>query len=431
MNENKKIRVAILAEEPMGWGSGKHFFPVILNNYSWEKNGKTFSFSTKYIFDKDILQGKLNNKDFDVLLIPGGGVGDGQSIMKGFSFFLNTRKWKKNIKKFIENGGGCVGICGGAALITKLKTGKYKKPHTILEKLYDKSNLNISSVFSYYKTLAFPLLYPFQRSYPENIGATGYVFSFSPGETDDGKSVFTGGVPVDFKIFKDNPIFSDFKNDYDRIRWWGGPALYITENPDREVKVLARYPLEEISKNKNTKIYAWKYIGGVHGILLAFFKSLRFIKKHKLSLKNIILYTYYFAGNWKLTDRIIDLDFSNKPSITSEIYPNENKGRIILCTSHPEYMIWKGGHIEESNKKYNNLGNGLHKWIDIDKFSNDFKDELTHTWWMIRRFTAWAGKIPDNMLPPIEGNDITEKEKKLISENIVYTGILLEKLKNI
>ena len=27
----KKIKVAILAEEPVGWGSGKHYFPIILD----------------------------------------------------------------------------------------------------------------------------------------------------------------------------------------------------------------------------------------------------------------------------------------------------------------------------------------------------------------------------------------------------------------
>ena len=29
---NNIIKIAILAEEPLGWGSGKHYFPVILNN---------------------------------------------------------------------------------------------------------------------------------------------------------------------------------------------------------------------------------------------------------------------------------------------------------------------------------------------------------------------------------------------------------------
>ena len=30
--EERLIRVAILAEEPLGWGSGKHFFPIIFSD---------------------------------------------------------------------------------------------------------------------------------------------------------------------------------------------------------------------------------------------------------------------------------------------------------------------------------------------------------------------------------------------------------------
>ena len=120
----KIIRVAILAEESMGWGSGKHFFPVILDGYTWDCEDIIYKFSTTYLFDKDILRGKLNTNDFDVLLVPGGGVGDGQAIMKGFTFLPKVRKWKKNISYFIKDGGGYVGICGGAALMTGLKTGE-------------------------------------------------------------------------------------------------------------------------------------------------------------------------------------------------------------------------------------------------------------------------------------------------------------------
>ena len=81
--KNRVIKVAILAEEPLGWGSGKHYFPVILNNYTWTSGDITYKFSTTLIFDKDILRGKLNISDYDVLLIPGGGVGDGEAIAKG------------------------------------------------------------------------------------------------------------------------------------------------------------------------------------------------------------------------------------------------------------------------------------------------------------------------------------------------------------
>ncbi len=431
-NQIHKIRVAILAEEPFGWGSGKHYFPVILDDYTWTIKDKSYRFSTKYIFDKDILEGELNISDFDVLVVPGGGVGDGQSIMKGFTFLPKVRKWKKNISKFIKDGGGYVGICGGTALITGLKTGQNKKPHTFLEKQYDKSSLEVSCVLSYYKTFAFPLFYPFQKNHPENIGATAYVFSFAPGETSDGIHIHTGGVPLDFKIFKDHPIFSDFLHETERIRWWGGPALILPEKPDRDVKILAKYPAQDLSENESTTINAWKYIGGIQGLFLAFLKALKFIKKEKHSLKNVFLYTYYFAGNWELTDKIIDLDYSNKPSITAEIYPNENKGRILLCTAHPEYMIWWSGHIEEKkDTNFNCIGMGLHKWKEITPLSKTLKNELTHNWWMVRRFAAWAAKVPDEHLPPIQQEEITEKEKSIISNNIFWSGSLWDQMKNI
>jgi len=96
----RNIRVAILAEEPLGWGSGKHYFPMILH-YSWEKENMVYSFSTSYIYDKDILKGRLTAKDFDILLVPGGGVGDGQSIVKGFSHVPRVKKWKKMLATFI------------------------------------------------------------------------------------------------------------------------------------------------------------------------------------------------------------------------------------------------------------------------------------------------------------------------------------------
>jgi hypothetical protein len=121
------IRVAILGEELLGWGSGKRMFPEILQNYSWTTQGKSYSVTTEFIFDNDILQGRLTTKEFDILLVPGGGVGDGQAIMKGFHYLKSVRKWKKNIATFIQDGGGYIGICGGTALITDLKTAKKKQ----------------------------------------------------------------------------------------------------------------------------------------------------------------------------------------------------------------------------------------------------------------------------------------------------------------
>ena len=424
INQQKRtIRVAVLAEELLGWGSGKRMFPEILQNYSWETKDIFYSITTQFIFDDDILQGRLTTKEFDVLLVPGGGVGDGQAILKGFHYLRHVRKWKKNIAAFIEDGGGYLGICGGAALITDLKT-EAKKPRTFLERQYNKSALGVTCVSSYYRTLAIPLFYPFQKKHPENIGATAYVFSFAPGTMINGTRILSGGAPIDFQILTNHAIFSDVTKDTERIRWWGGPALIVPKNPDREVHVLAKYPKTDLSDTPNLRIHAWRYIGGIHGLLFALFKAARYIKKEHDSLKNLFLYTYYFAETWQITDKIIKLDYSDKPCITAEIYPNKNQGRILLCAAHPEYMIWWNGQIvERKTRETTCLGTGLYEWKDIALLSRDASAELTHTWWMVRRFVAWAAKVPDTHLPPIEKIILT-KEQSYLVKNIFWDGSL-------
>ena len=126
-NRINKIKVAILMEEPLGWSSGKEYFHAILNGYKWNCDETKYEISTFGIFDKDIINGVLNNSKFHVLLVPGGGVGDGETIVKSFNIKIKTKKWKKNISDFIKSGGGYVGICGGAALITGLTNGNKKK----------------------------------------------------------------------------------------------------------------------------------------------------------------------------------------------------------------------------------------------------------------------------------------------------------------
>lgn len=429
-NQTHDIKIAILAEEPLGWGSGKHFFQTILQNYTWTIHQNTYTFKVKYVFDKDIVEGNLNTSEFDVLLVPGGGVGDGHAVMKGFLLLNKVKKWKKNISNFIKNGGGYVGICGGTALITDLKT-ENNKLQSFLEKQYNKSSLGISCVSSYYKSIALPIFYPFQRNYPEKIGALAYVFSFSPGETVDGLRIHSGGIPLDFQLDRRHPIFSNFNKDVERLRWWGGPTLILPEKPDRFVEVIAKYPSLDKMNNEQIRIHAWRYIGGIHGLFIAFQKALQYIKKENDKLKNVFLYTFYMAGDWELTDRSIELDFSDKPSITAEIYPNSNQGRIILCTTHPEYMIWQKGHIvEKKNKDFTCLATGLYKWEGIAPLSENAKDELTHTWWMVRRFVAWASKVPDDHLPPIQKEEFTENDKSIL-KNVFWDGTLRNQMENI
>ena len=427
----KIIHVAILSDEPLGWGSGKHYFPLILHNYTWKKNNITYQIKTKYITGKEIICGLLNISNYDVFLVPGGGVGDGEAVVKGFHCFPGVKKWKKCIQQYVQQGGSYIGICGGTALCTQLETNSGKH-ETLMEKLYHKSAIGISDVKSYYKDLALPIFCLNQRNNPEKIGAMGYIFSFAPGETEDGLRIHAGGVPIDFIVNNEHPIFADVSEKTIRIRWWGGPGLMVPKDSDRKIDILASYPSTDISNDDKTAISAWIYSGGLIGLIKGVFSSFSFIKKEKLPLKNLFVYAFYLSGNWIKSEKIINLDLQNKPSITTEIFPNENAGRVLLCTSHPEYMIWWNGNIqEEPMQGFHSIGKGFRKWKDISNLSSDLGDEFTHTWWIVRRFVAWAAKIPDDHLPPVEPGIITQEAKEIISRNVLWDETLLDQMKNI
>jgi len=390
--ETKNIRVAILGEEPFPilGGSGKWLFPLILN-YSWVVGNRSYKFITTPIFDKDIIKGELNTDNYDVLVGPGGSVGDGESITKGFYRLPKVKEWKENIAEFVKDGGGYCGYCGGTALFTEFS----KKPTTFLERQYDKSAIGVSCVKSYYKDIAIPILYPFQRLYPDKIGAAWYVFT-GPGP-----------IPMETQIYTDNPVFDDFIGNTEFIDWQGGPALVLPDNPDRNVYILARYPIKELSENEFTRIHAWKYTGGFLGIIRGFFNEINFYRNigKDITLKELLFGSLYYATDWKKTDKLINLNFSNKPCMTAEVYPNENQGRILLTGLHPEFpMSGFGGHIVEAKDTVNNsLHEGLIKWVDRIPWNETPEDEFTYTWWIVRRNVAWAAKIPDNDLPPVYG----------------------------
>jgi hypothetical protein len=431
-SSTKKIKIALLSAEPLFWETcAKKFFKIILHNYTWNTNKTCYQFTLQNITDPEIRQGKLLTKNINVLLIPGGGVGDGHSISKGFNTSLKTKKWKKNIQNYIKNGGGCIGFCGGASLITNLTTGETRPPTTFVERQYNKSSLGISEVSSYYKHLAFPLFYLFQYNNPEKIGTTAYVFSFKPGETKDGKRIHSGGVPIEYTINNDHPIFTDYTKKTLTMRWWGGQALQLPKKPQRPITTLATYPQKDLYEQNRTKIHAWRYTGSIPGLFKGFTKSLKFIKQNHLKLTEFPMLTYYFAKNWELTTNLIQSDLANKPAITTEIYPNEHQGRITLCTSHPEYMIWYNGHIQETNDTTPCLATGLYQWKDITPFTQPDDKQITHTWWFVRRLIAWTGKVPDTDLPPIIQQKLTQKDRQILQPNIYWDGTAYNQIQNI
>ena len=389
-----EISVAILAGERL-LVSRIEYFIDILTDYEWIVGNTKYHFNVNFVLDKDIILGNLKTKSYDMIVVPGGGVGDGESVARCFPTLKNFI-WKRNFANFIKQGGGYYGVCGGTALITDLD----KKPRSFLEYAYEKSSFGVSCVKSHYESVANPFFSQLGGLPPEYLGEAAYVH-FSGWNMSNYSINYITGASLDCPISKDNPIFKDYLSDTRKIRWIGGPGLVVPENPDREISVLAYYPEEEICENESTDIHAWKYTGGMIGFLKAFIKNRKNNQESATvgNFANLIA----FLGDWERTDKIIKTNFSNRPAMTAEIYPNENEARIVLTGLHPEFNVWWGGEIVEAKDTDDNtLWDALHGWVNVTPNSHDL--EWKYNYWINRRSVAWASKlVPDNDLPPVYG----------------------------
>jgi len=381
------LQVAIYSDVPLGWDvNAPDDYFLILEDYQWTVGNKTYKFVTTPIFDENILDGSINIDNYDVLLVPGGGVGDEQSIVKGFFSKIRPKviNWKNKLFDFIVNGGGYVGYCGGTALMCHLG----KEPETFLENAYEKSSIGASDVKVYWKA----------------DGPSVFLDAWSAYTDETHGYPYYNGLCFDIPLNKNHPITDDFLDDTCRIRWIGGPSCIIPENPSSNITVLGQYPKEEISENESTRIQIWKYTGGVLGLIKGYFIGLKWLKAHNMPLSKGIVASIDFRYDWELTDEYVKLNYSNKPCMVAEVYPNENKGRLVLDTFHPEANVWWGGHFEVfPDHDENSVADGLYKLVDYKLFNETPEDEMTHTHWIVRREVAWAAKLPDNDLPPIYG----------------------------
>jgi len=411
----KDIKVAILTVKGIKSPAETTF--KMLPDYEWIAGETKYRFHVQVVDEKDIIKKKLNTNNFDLIVVPGGEVGDGQAMKKCYPTLKNFI-WKKNFAKFIKDGGGYYGVCGGTALITDLDLNR--KPRSFLEYAFENSALGVTAVKSHYKTVGEPIRCKLLGLPPEYIGVGAYPqyagWNFDPEYLDENPV----GISLDCKILKDHPIFEDFLENKRRICWVGGPSLNVTEESDREIHILARYPIEEISNNKSTDIYAWNYVGGLRG----FFKAI--ITNLGKGYHSLMMNAYMYGEDWKKTDKLIETDFSNQPAMTAEIYPNENKARIVLSGLHPEFKVWWGGEIVqvEDNCK-NNLYKGFHRWLNITPHNETIENEYEYNYWINRRSVAWASnQVNDLDLPPVYGpSEVRDFEKsKINSEEFLIYG---------
>jgi hypothetical protein len=392
-----EIRVAMYSQFPSTYDI---IYNMILDGYKWIVGNKSYIFTIDKIKDKDIIRGKLTISNYDSFIIPWDQAE--QMYIRYSLHSIRNKIWKENIANFIKDGGGYFSYCSGTAFVC----GMAEKPETLGDILLERTNLGISHV-KIFRERSLPFLwgYPFLfklSTNPEVIGWKAYEF-YSGKQTTSQSAIYqfsAPGIPVDFKINRNNPIFDDLHEDTRRIYCSPGGTYVIPDEYKDDVTVLALFPDLEISDNKSTQIHYWKYTGGFKGVIKSFTEA----RKNKGVFTWTIFPYQSFAGDWEMTNEIVQTNHSNKSFMTMESYPNENKGRIVLTYGHPELLVWWGGHMVDVNDKDNNfLKDGLYKWVDVTPFNETVEDEITYNWWIVRRQAAWASKVPDNDLPPVYG----------------------------
>jgi len=277
------------------------------------------------------------------------------------------------------------------------------EPSSFLERTIRNGMLDIScSGMNIHGSI--PLFCQFSGKSPSSVGHMGVHIMYSGFNQLDDNINYHSGVCLDVPVSRDSPIFDDYLEETRRVRWLGAPDFVIPENPDREIYVLATFPEEEISDNESTQYHYWKYTGGIRGLAKAAIKG--FMGEGQVQYFDnlgVPMSIYALAGDWEKTDVIAKTNFSNKPFWIAEIYPNNNEGRIVRCTGHPEHNVWWGGYIKEEDTDSNSLYESLYHWMDITPENETIENEFSYNYWTLRRSIAWATKVPDNDLPPVYG----------------------------
>lgn len=132
--------------------------------------------------------------------------------------------FKKEVRKFVDNGGGYFGICGGAVAASS----GIENPDTWLEILADRAALGLIPAKvkqDFTDPITASLL-----GQPEKVGQTAYLFY---NESDTlynetyafGVTVTLDNIDTSHPLFKNLDLSSIPDESYDgehlRIRWWG------------------------------------------------------------------------------------------------------------------------------------------------------------------------------------------------------------------
>ncbi|MCD6512764.1 MAG: hypothetical protein J7K61_04105 [Thermoplasmata archaeon] len=159
-------------------------------HYAWYENGTRYEMDVRRVDYQDIMNGSLSS--YSAMVI-------GASGRQYFESFFDDR-WKDRVKEFISNGGGYVGICGGANIATK----GYEKPRHWLDFVLNRAALGLIDAYIN----------------DDQWEEWQYLWK------EDGRS----NIPIKNEIINEvgSKIFAGEKYRY--ITYGGGPGLYGMKN---------------------------------------------------------------------------------------------------------------------------------------------------------------------------------------------------------
>ena len=186
-----------------------------------------YKFDVKVLNIGEII--KTNLRNYDVLIVPG----CNYPFIAGYL----SEKWKNVIRKFVENGGGYIGICAGAMAATL----GFENADTRRKKEINKAVLKIVNLFV---NLDEDEEMKYDTKEPPFIDLTG--------------------IPLVINI--ENPehfIFKEFKGKQRSMQWHCGPGLYKGNSKDGNmgnIDVLATFDEDNGEPCKVAPIHEWKLL---------------------------------------------------------------------------------------------------------------------------------------------------------------------------
>lgn len=245
--------------------------------YEWTINNTIYRFSYKILDKRDILSGKLDIKHFDILII--------SSSAKPYLIDGQNRRWKEAVRSFVKNGGGYLGICGGAVVASR----GFRDDSTPFHRFVNRGTLGIADVH-----INDDLMEEWQ--YLFKIGKN----SLSSLEEMEGPF---SAYPSLSTVVLPNPIVPANLTRRS-FGWGGGPGMYILSKSVRPMLLYNEEPME------TKPINFWMLTG-----------------KRWIKIKQV------------------KTDINNTFAAVMTTYGN---GRIVIFGNHPEYpFVFKNGSTEE------------------------------------------------------------------------------------